>query len=123
MKAIDKKIILALYDKLPMSMRELVTKVSDGGKKGLRSMNSYGQTCRYHVMGMVSAEIITAIEADGNTTLFKLNENVEILDGYITLKDKDGNIKYENETIGRVLRMTDSDGDSAIAILDTGDDI
>ena len=123
MKSIDKKIILALYDKLPMTMREIVTMVSDGGKKGLRSMNSYGQTCRYHVKGMEAAEIITAIEVENETTMFKLNENIEILDGFITLKDKDGNIKYENETIGRVLRMTDPDGDSAIAILDTGDDI
>jgi hypothetical protein len=72
---------------------------------------------------MEAAEIITAIEVENETTMFKLNDDVEILEGYITLKDKDGNIKYENETIGRVLRMTDSDGDSAIAILDTGDDI
>jgi DNA-binding transcriptional ArsR family regulator len=120
MKVIDKKIILALYDKLPMTISEISSAIS--GKRK-RSLSSHYQTCKYHINNMKDAEIITAIEVEGNTTLFKLNEDVEILEGYITLKDKDGNIKYENETIGRVLRIIDTDGYSAIAILDTGDDI
>jgi hypothetical protein len=102
------KIILALYGNLPMSIGEIAEAVRGTKKVNARNCE---QKCKYHLQNLEADEIIESF-TDGKKMLYKIKENVELLDGKLVL----GEDKYVCD-VYNVLRRTDEDGEILISLL------
>jgi hypothetical protein len=112
MKTIQSKIILAMKDKLPQSVREIAQTVRGEKNVNRRKCEAH---CVYQLDLLEEAEITQSFY-DGKRKLYKLRENVEILKGEIELRGKDEVVMYK-EKVGEVLRMTNSMGEILLKIL------
>lgn len=113
MKTIQSKIILAMKDKLPQSVREIAQTVRGEKNVNRRKCEAH---CSYQLDGLEEVEIVVSFY-DGKKKLYKLGENVEILRGEIDLRNDEGITIYEKQTVGEVLRMMNSAGDILLKIL------
>ena len=113
MKTIQSKIILAMKDKLPQSVREIAQTVRGEKNVNRRKCEAH---CSYQLDGLEEVEIVVSFY-DGKRKLYKLGENVEILRGEIDLMDDEDKVIYAKQKVGEVLRVISSEGDILLKIL------
>lgn len=105
------RLILTMKGKNPMSIREIATSVIGSKQFNVRKCE---ERLKYHLQTLEADGIVQSFRS-GNRNLYKLSEDVEVLNGKLILVDEDGKQKYE-ENVTNVLRV-DLNGVAMISIL------
>jgi DNA-binding transcriptional ArsR family regulator len=106
------KIIVFLNRNLPQRKSEIVK-----GIKGEKKINLHALSSKvdYKLRVLEELGIVTSFDDGNKTMLYKLTDIVEIIEGKVVLKTKDGEELYEEEAT--VLRMTDENGEIYLSFL------